>query len=157
PNMGCAMSGARRGEGLACTVCKPVRGSLRSSRTHCSFSAHQAGAYERKSRPLHSPEGGCTRRVIKMDNVPIKIPGTNYVPHNDRERRHRSSGQYGRIMLFCGSATTSLGCEIADHLHIKPGGYERDVFSNENIFIQLKESVRGQDVYLVQTLCSPIH
>jgi ribose-phosphate pyrophosphokinase len=92
-----------------------------------------------------------------MDNAPIKIPGTNYVPHNDRERHHRSSGQYGRIMLFCGSATTSLGCEIADHLHIKPGGYERDVFSNENIFIQLKESVRGQDVYLVQTLCSPIH
>ena len=29
--------------------------------------------------------------------------------------------------------------------------------SNENIFIKLEESVRGKDVYLVQTMASPVH
>ncbi|MDX1991010.1 MAG: ribose-phosphate diphosphokinase [bacterium] len=63
----------------------------------------------------------------------------------------------GEIKLFHGSAAEGLGTEIASHLGVKPGKYERTVFSNENIFIRLKESVRGKDVYLVQTMCSPIH
>jgi ribose-phosphate pyrophosphokinase len=64
-------------------------------------------------------------------------------------------GQYGRILLFCGSASQGLGKEIAVHLGLKTGTYTRTVFPNENIFIRLNESVRGQDVYLVQTLCPP--
>ncbi len=31
------------------------------------------------------------------------------------------------------------------------------MFSNENIFIKLNESVRGRDVYLIQTMSSPVH
>jgi ribose-phosphate pyrophosphokinase len=31
------------------------------------------------------------------------------------------------------------------------------MFSNENLFIRLNESVRGKDVYLVQTMGSPVH
>ena len=40
---------------------------------------------------------------------------------------------------------------------LDPGTYTRAVFSNENIFIKLEESVRGKDVYLVQTMASPVH
>lgn len=65
--------------------------------------------------------------------------------------------RFGDMKLFCGSASQRLGAEIADYLKIVPGVYERTVFSNENIFIRLMESVRGQDVYLVQTMSSPIH
>jgi ribose-phosphate pyrophosphokinase len=50
-----------------------------------------------------------------------------------------------------------MGQEIADYLELKLGDYRREVFSNENIFIQLKESVRGKDVYLIQTMASPVH
>lgn len=64
---------------------------------------------------------------------------------------------FGDIKLFCGSASQSMGAEIAAYLKMEPGVYDRTVFSNENIFIRLMESVRGQDVYLVQTMCSPIH
>ncbi|MBC7869258.1 MAG: ribose-phosphate diphosphokinase [Chitinophagaceae bacterium] len=63
----------------------------------------------------------------------------------------------GEIKLFANNAAVGLGAEIAAHLGIKPGEYERTVFTNENIFVRLKESVRGKDVYLVQTMCSPIH
>lgn len=65
--------------------------------------------------------------------------------------------RFGDIKLFCGSASHELGAQIGAHLGIRPGAYERTVFSNENIFIRLRESVRGQDVYLVQTMSSPVH
>ncbi len=82
----------------------------------------------------------------------VKIPGTKYVTDGHEST---SPGQYGRILLFCGSASHDLGEEIAAHLHIKTGNYMRTVFPNENIFIRLNESVRGQDVYLIQTLSTP--
>ncbi len=65
--------------------------------------------------------------------------------------------RFGDIKLFCGSAAHHLGKEISEHLGIERGEYERTTFSNENIFIRLKESVRGQDVYLVQTMGPPVH
>lgn len=87
-----------------------------------------------------------------------KIPGTKYVR---KPGSHivlaEQPGAFGNISLFCGSASQELGAEIASHLRIQPGKYTRTVFSNENIFIRLGESVRGQDVYLVQTMASPVH
>ncbi len=95
-----------------------------------------------------------------------RIPGTKQI--RDHEE---SQMRFGEMKLFCGSASGNLGEEIADYIRkkamtrdehpvysdLQPGSYERTVFSNENLFIQLHESVRGKDVYLVQTLASPIH
>lgn len=64
---------------------------------------------------------------------------------------------FGDIRLFFGSASHVLGAEIANYLNIRPGSYEKAVFSNQNIFLKLKESVRGQDVYVVQTMGAPVH
>jgi len=72
--------------------------------------------------------------------------------------------RFGEMKLFCGSSHPVLGREIAAYLSTLPhyhdmklGSYERTVFSNENIFVRLKESVRGQDVYYIQTMGSPVH
>jgi ribose-phosphate pyrophosphokinase len=87
-----------------------------------------------------------------------KIPGTKYVRKSGAHVMMASSpGQFGHIVLFAGSASQELGEEIANYLGIKLGDYALKVFSNENIFIRLNESVRGQDVYLVQTMGSPVH
>ncbi|MDZ4669415.1 MAG: ribose-phosphate diphosphokinase [Phototrophicales bacterium] len=64
---------------------------------------------------------------------------------------------FGDMKLFYGSSMQALGEEIGSYLGIVPGTYERNTFSNENIFVRLKESVRGKDVYLVQTMSSPVH
>lgn len=90
-----------------------------------------------------------------------KVPGTKYdLPYDERESRM----QFGKMKLFCGSACSELGGEIADiiarhstYKDIRLGRYERTMFSNENIFIKLNESVRGKDVYLIQTMASPVH
>ncbi len=88
-----------------------------------------------------------------------KIPGTKAF-HN----RHIAINRFGELTLFSGSASPSLGEEIAayirqhsDYHDVYCGRYQRVTFSNENIFIRLEESVRGKDVYIVQTMASPVH
>ncbi|MEL6152082.1 MAG: ribose-phosphate pyrophosphokinase [Chloroflexota bacterium] len=86
-----------------------------------------------------------------------KVPGTLYTPPPQSDERHSA------IKLFAGSTAGKLVHEICEQLNhsgypnLKPGAYTRKDFANENIFIRLEESVRGQDVYLVQTMCPPIH
>jgi ribose-phosphate pyrophosphokinase len=95
-----------------------------------------------------------------MGHTIMNIPGTKI----DQEQVKRATAEIdvvgvhlGDIKLFCGSAGWSLGKEIAERLGIKPGSYDRRTFSNENIFVRLRESVRGQDVYLIQSMSAPVH
>ncbi len=93
-----------------------------------------------------------------MEKMMERVPGTKLMRDTEtHEQVARMPGQYGNIMLFSGLASQSLSAEIAAYLKQPVGESERIVFPNENIFIRLKESVRGQDVYLIQTMCTPLH
>jgi ribose-phosphate pyrophosphokinase len=87
----------------------------------------------------------------------VKIPGTRYDPEANMEPAQKFRTPFGDIKLFFGSSAQHLKDSICGHLNIPAGKYDRKVFSNENIFIRLNESVRGQDVYVVQTMGSPVH
>jgi ribose-phosphate pyrophosphokinase len=67
-----------------------------------------------------------------------------------------STGMYGDIKLFSGTACPDLANEIADYLGVRLSGRDIIKFPNENIFVRLHNSVRGQDVYVVQTTASPV-
>lgn len=94
-----------------------------------------------------------------------KVPGAKNMPDDTNQDAVEISKtmRFGSMKLFCGSASQGLGKEVADYIcntspySVQPGEYTRNVFSNENIFIKLEESVRGKDVYLVQTMASPVH
>jgi ribose-phosphate pyrophosphokinase len=64
---------------------------------------------------------------------------------------------YGDIKLFAGSGCVDLAQEISDYLDVPLSGYDRVEFPNENIFVRLHGSVRGQDVYLIQSMGPPVH
>src|SRR5690349_7167458 len=64
---------------------------------------------------------------------------------------------YGDIKLYAGSASPNLAQKIADYLEQPLSPREVIQFPNENIFIKLNNSVRGQDVYVIQTTSSPVH
>ncbi len=64
---------------------------------------------------------------------------------------------YGDIKLFAGSASQMLAREIGDYLNLPLDGYDLVQFPNENLFTRLHGSVRGQDVYLIQSLWTPVH
>ena len=64
---------------------------------------------------------------------------------------------YGNIKLYAGSACPELAQRVADYIGIRLSRWEIITFPNENIFIRLNSSVRGQDVYLIQTHNRPVH
>jgi ribose-phosphate pyrophosphokinase len=64
---------------------------------------------------------------------------------------------YGDIRLFAGSASQELAKEISEYLSVPLSGYDLVEFQNENLFIRLHGSVRGQDVYLIQSMSPPVH
>eukprot|EP00257_Ricinus_communis_P027225 XP_025014639.1 ribose-phosphate pyrophosphokinase 1, chloroplastic isoform X2 [Ricinus communis] len=59
------------------------------------------------------------------------------------------------MKLFSGSANPSLSQEIASSLGLELGMINTKRFADGEIYLQLKESVRGCDVYLLQPTCPP--
>ncbi len=64
---------------------------------------------------------------------------------------------HGTIKLFSGSGCPALAEEISSLLGVPLSGRDLVQFSNENIFVRLHESIRGQDVFLIQTTSSPVN
>ncbi len=87
----------------------------------------------------------------------MKVPGTRFDPEKSMDQSSKFRTPFEDIKVFFGSSAQHLQEPICGHLKVSAGRYERKVFSNENIFIRLNESVRGKDVYLVQTMGSPVH
>ena len=65
-------------------------------------------------------------------------------------------GTHGHIKLFSGSGCPELAKEISQYIDVPLSAREIIQFPNENIFVRLEESIRGQDVFLVQTMASPV-
>ncbi len=64
---------------------------------------------------------------------------------------------YGNIKLFAGTASLDLAQEVADYLGKPLCGRDIIQYPNENLFVRLHESVRGQDCYVIQTTSIPVH
>lgn len=64
---------------------------------------------------------------------------------------------FGGIKLYAGTGSPDLAQKIADYVKAPLCGRDIIQFPNENLFIKLHSSVRGQDVYVVQTTSSPVH
>lgn len=60
-----------------------------------------------------------------------------------------------RLMLFTGRASRDLAERIARHLGIELGRLELRTFPSGELYARFDESVRGADVYLVQSTCHP--
>ena len=73
------------------------------------------------------------------------------------ERHHDVTAMYGGIRLIGGTSTPELAKEISDYLKTPLGGRDIIEFPNENIFVRLHSSARGQDVYVVQTTSTPVN
>ncbi len=68
-----------------------------------------------------------------------------------------NGGMYGEIKLFAGTAIPDVAEGISKYLNIPLSGRDIIDFPNENVWIRLHESVRGQDVYLIQNTSRPVH
>ena len=59
-----------------------------------------------------------------------------------------------RMAVFSGSSNLKLADEIAQELGISLGNVKLEKFANGEIYARYQESVRGADVFIVQSVCS---
>lgn len=57
-----------------------------------------------------------------------------------------------KIIVFSGRSHPELAKKIAEELDLKPGSAKLSTFANGEIYCRFEESVRGADVFVVQTL-----
>ncbi|MBD1832064.1 ribose-phosphate pyrophosphokinase [Cyanobacteria bacterium FACHB-472] len=62
-----------------------------------------------------------------------------------------------RLRLFSGSANVPLSQEVARYLGMDLGPMVRKRFADGELYIQIQESIRGCDVYLIQPTCQPVN
>ncbi len=70
---------------------------------------------------------------------------------------HHEMKVYGDVKLFAGTGSPDLANKISKYLHSTICKHDVIEFPNENLFVKLNQSVRGQDVYLIQHTASPVH
>ena len=59
------------------------------------------------------------------------------------------------LLLFAGSASRKLGAAISAYLDLPLGNSETLTFSDGNLFVRVKENVRGRDVFVIQGTAFP--
>jgi len=62
-----------------------------------------------------------------------------------------------RLRLLSGSANFELSQEVARYLGVDLGPMVRKRFADGELYIQIQESIRGCDVYLLQPTCRPVN
>ena len=61
------------------------------------------------------------------------------------------------IKVFCGNSNPALAQEICQLMGTKLGESEVGTFSDGEIFVSIYETVRGSDVFVVQSTCKPVN
>lgn len=62
-----------------------------------------------------------------------------------------------RLRLFAGSANIPLAMEVSRYLGIDLGPMIRKGFADGELYVQIQESIRGADVYLLQPTCRSVN
>ena len=61
------------------------------------------------------------------------------------------------IKIFACPTAEKFTKEICDYLKIEPGKINHQKFKNDNNFVQILETIRQQDVYIIQTTQPPVN
>ena len=62
-----------------------------------------------------------------------------------------------KLMLFAGRGNAELSAEIAEALKVPLGDVVLSTFANGELYCRFGESIRGADVFIVQSHCDPVN
>ena len=61
------------------------------------------------------------------------------------------------IKIFACNSNKDLAEKIAKDLGLTVGDSEVEKFSDGEIFVKINETIRGADVYIIQSTCAPVN
>jgi len=61
------------------------------------------------------------------------------------------------LKVFTGNAHPDLAQDICSYMELPLGQVDVFEFSNENIFVRFNENIRARDIFIVQTMTSPVN
>ncbi|XP_024381302.1 ribose-phosphate pyrophosphokinase 1 [Physcomitrium patens] len=153
----------RTGHGLQCLSPHPCRrGSLASPQATRGSGLFLGDRNWRQRRgPLARPKCALADSSVSWNGRPVVpvVPNQNWnsvagskvlrdtVLHDIRLEN--------RLKIFSGTANKALSQEIAYYMGLDLGKITIKRFADGEIYVQLQESVRGCDVFLVQPTCPP--
>ena len=84
------------------------------------------------------------------------LPGLESVEPVTKREHFIQRGPEGRLMLFSGRSNVDLAGRIAEKLEIELGDVQLKTFANGEVYCRFMESIRGADVFIVQSCAGPI-
>jgi ribose-phosphate pyrophosphokinase len=90
-----------------------------------------------------------------------RLPGLDVAPSPEtrtdaRPEHYIERGPRKRLMVFSGRSHPELAQRIARTLGVELGEIELETFANGESYCRYGESIRGADVFIVQTGCQPV-
>src|SRR5262247_3577405 len=117
-------------------------------------------------RPAPWPSHGLgkrTRRGLPVETATtelVRLPGLDVAVNTERPESKPGHwierGPLKRLMVFSGRSHPELAQRIAEQLGVELGEVELKPFSNGETYCRYTESIRGADVFIVQTGCDPV-
>ena len=90
----------------------------------------------------------------------VRLPGLDVAVNTEQPESKPGHwierGPLKRLMVFSGRSHPELAQRIAEQLGVELGEVELKTFSNGETYCRYNESIRGADVFIVQTGCDPV-
>src|ERR671934_2326249 len=106
--------------------------------------------------------GRSRKRAISVESTTttteLTLPGlaTPEVTPELRGDHSLERTPHKRLMVFSGRSHRDLAADIGEHLGVKLGDVELETFANGETYVRYCESIRGADVFIVQTGAEPV-
>src|SRR6266542_3953590 len=137
--------------------------SLLRSRLATMLGSRRGPSSPRTFRPVpwrSRAQSRSTKRDTPMNTgtTELSLPGleTSGPVTEPRPGHWIERGPWKRLMVFAGRSHPELAQKIAAHLGVEPGEVTLKTFANDETYCRYDESIRGADVFIVQTGCPPV-
>src|SRR3954471_9375973 len=101
-----------------------------------------------------------TRRAMQPDSATTELVLPGLEPAGSMSQpapgHWLERGPQKRLMVFAGSSHSALPERIDEHIGVKLGEIELSTFPNGETYVRYCESIRGADLFIVQTGCEPV-
>ncbi|EFO21692.2 ribose-phosphate pyrophosphokinase 2 [Loa loa] len=97
------------------------------------------------------------RKKLQSSSATIEKDNDRFLPKQQLEQQPLEAKRMPNIKVFSGSSHRDLSERICERLQLDVAKASLKKFSNKETNVEIGESVRGEDVYIIQSACGEIN